>query len=400
MYMDLKSFIKKQIPFELPPIKLSQLSRTFIERIIHQIHLGQKVSKKNIHEEILKPNTFPKTVDFNYIVDEIREQIENLPKIGKRYSFMIGGRSFIIYAILPYSSRISSKAKIYDMLDECVKKMYVWLYTAVYFAPNECSRELTVYWYLTEHKKELPEDDIINKREPNEPIKPIDQIHANTAFTMACPERSNFIYIFRKEEWFKVFIHESFHSLGLDFAKMPENQTNQLLFSMFSVSCDIRFYEAYTEMWAEVIYTLFDCLTGTSLINIFKMMEDRLNDERMFSMFQKVKVLNHHKIQYRELVESIGKSKYKESTPAFSYYILKSILMFSCNDFIEWCAMKNKGTITFKKTPINIMALVDFIRARYNNPLYTDAIHKIEQWFSKTDYTGPEMDTMRMTLYA
>lgn len=396
MYMDLKSFIKKQFPFELQPIKLSQLSRTFIERIIHKIHLGQKVSKKHIQDDILKHNTFPKTVDFNYIVDEIRKQIENLPKIGKRYSFMIGGRSFIIYAILPYSSRISSKAKIYNMLDEYVKKMYVWLYTAVHFASNECSRELIIYWYLTEHIKELPEDDTTK---PNEPIKPIDQIHANTAFTLACPEASNYIYIFRKEEWFKVFIHESFHSLGLDFAKMPENLTNQALFSIFSISCDVRFYEAYTEMWAEVIYTLFDCLTETSLTNIFKKMEGRLNDERMFSLFQKVKVLNHHKIRYRELVGGL-KGKYKESTPAFSYYVLKCILMFSCNDFIEWCAMKNKGTIAFKKTPVNIMALVDFIRARYNVPIYTDAIHKIEHWFSKTNYTGPEMDTMRMTLYA
>lgn len=398
MYMDLKSFIKKQFPFSLPPIKLSQLSRTFIERIIYQIHLGQKVSKKHIHDEILKPNTFPKTVDFNYIVDEIREQIENLPKIGKRYSFIIGDRPFNIYAILPYSSRISSKSKIYDMLDAAIKKMYIWLYAASYFASNDCSRELTVYWYLTEHKKELPKNDVIYKVKS---IEPIDQIHANTAFTLACPEASNFIYIFRKEEWFKVFIHESFHSLGLDFAKMPENHTNHELFSMFSISCDVRFYEAYTEMWAEIICTLFDCLTEKSLTTIFKKMEDQLNNERMFSIFQKAKVLNHHKIQYRELVGGLkGITKYKESTPAFSYYVLKCILMFSCNDFIEWCAMKNKGTIAFKKTQVNILSLVDFIRNRYNDPIYMDAIRKFELWFSKTDYVGPEMDTMRMTVYA
>lgn len=387
--MELKSFIKKQFPFELPPIHLSQLSRTLLEKIIHQIHLGQKASKKNIKSEILKPDDFPKGVDFNYIVEEIRQEIENLPKIGKRYSFMIGGRSFIIYAILPYSSRISSKTRIYNMLDTSVIKMYIWLYTAVHFAPSECSRELTIYWYLTEHKKKLPKKNAINT------IKPIDQINANTAFTMACTSAPNNIYIFREEEWFKVFIHESFHSLGLDFAKMPEHYANKAMFSIFPVSCDLRFYEAYTEMWAEVIQSIFISLESGS-----ESIEEIIQDERMFSLFQMVKILHHHKIKYRELITPVGGSKYKESTPAFSYYILKCIFMFSFNEFIEWTTMKNKGTIAFKKTPVNILSLVEFIRARYNDPIYMDAITKMEQWFSQNEYKGPEMDTMRMTVYA
>jgi hypothetical protein len=67
---------------------------------------------------------------------------------------------------------------------------------------------------------------------------------------------ANGIYIFRKEEWFKVFIHETFHSLGLDFARMPEESANQALFSIFPVRCDYRFYEAYTETWATILHSL------------------------------------------------------------------------------------------------------------------------------------------------
>jgi hypothetical protein len=381
----LLSFIHK-LPVHIPPVKLSELSKTLLNRIIHQINLGRKEWKKErtYREEVLKE--FPKGVDFQYIVEDIQEQIETFSKIGKKYSFMIGPRTFTIYVIYPYSSRISVK-KIYSILNECVLKMYLWLYTASHFAPVGCSRELVIYWYLTEHKKELPKGSQTK----------IDRVHANTAFTMACPKETNNIYIFRKEEWFKVFIHETFHSLGLDFATLPDEYAKKAMFSIFPVSCDLRFYEAYTEVWAEIINVLFISLENGG--NTISQMETYLLDEQIFSLFQNVKILNQQKIRYRELNTSRGK-KYNEKTSAFSYYILKSIFIFFCNDFIEWCAMKNKGTIAFKKTPQNIIELVNFVRTKYQDPEYVKAIEELERWFSQTKYKGFEMDTLRMTIYA
>lgn len=380
--MDISSFLNSKI--QLPVIHLSEISRIMLDKIVHQIHLGQKarVIKGAITSKRLGPTEFPKGVDFYYIVDEIREEIENMSKIGKRYEFKIGGRLFVIYAILPMTGSVDA----YKILDMSVKKMYLWLYVATYFSPTECSRELTVYLYLTEHKKKLP-----YKREP------IDKEHANTAFTTACPIAPNNIYIFRKEEWFKVFIHETFHSLGLDFAKMPEKPANDAMFSIFPVRCDLRFYETYTEMWAEIINVIFVCLEKGGLTT--KKIEDALQEERIFSLFQCVKVLNHHNIKYRELTTLKGGSRYKESTNAFSYYILKSICMFFYPDFIEWCVRKNKGTIAFLKTQPNILSLVDFINRKHNNPGFITAIETLEQWFSTTKYKGPLMDTMRMTIH-
>ena len=390
MYMDSKCILDflKKLPISISPIHLSPLSRIFLDKIIHQIHLGQNSWKTNTSykEHILRPDEFPKDIDFHHIVENIRKEIVTFPKIGKQYSFVIGKRTFTIYAVVPHysSSKIIAK-KVYAYLDEAVKKMYIWLYVASHFAMAECSRELSVYLYLTEHQKRFPSKGVV-----------IDQEHANTAFTRACPIGANEIYIFRREEWFKVFIHETFHSLGLDFAKMPEQIANEALFSIFPVRCDYRFYEAYTETWATIIHTLF--LTMETKGAIYPRLESYLNKERLFSLFQKAKLLVHHELKYSHLCSLSTARRYRENTQAFSYFILKCILLFHYNDFIEWCAHKNKGTIVFKRLHGNVLSLVDFIGTKSKDPLYIVALDHMENWFVKTGYKGPEMTTMRMTV--
>ena len=65
---------------------------------------------------------------------------------------------------------------------------------------------MNIYIFLTDLKKKLPEHT----------GQEIGKINVNTGFTMTCRPKSN-IVIYRKEEWFKVLIHETFHNFGLDF---------------------------------------------------------------------------------------------------------------------------------------------------------------------------------------
>ena len=384
----LLTFIKRHPLYDTqPPIQFSELSRTLLDKIVNQIHLGQNAWKleTTYNEHILGQDQFPKGADFYHIVDEIREEIEVFSKIGKRYSFTIGSRPIVIYAIYPYRTKVDTK-KTFKLLDESVKKMYCWLYAANNFAPRECSREIVIYWYLTDRKKHIP------KKGTN---LPFDEIHANTAFTRACPIESNAIYIFRKEEWFKVFIHETFHSLGMDFASMSDEYAKKAMFEIFPVRCDLRFYEAYTETWAEIINILFLSMEKNGGL-VYKNVETSLKCERMFSIFQKTKVLHHHKMNYRDICSP---SNYTENTNVFSYFILKSIFLFFCNEFVEWCALKNKGTVAFKKTPMNIIALVDFIKSKYKHPAYLYTIQQMEEWYSHANKKGFEMNTMRMSIH-
>ena len=77
--------------------------------------------------------------------------------------------------------------------------------------------------YLTPHKKKLPKQ-----------YNLIDREHANTAFTTSCQTETE-ICIFREEEWFKTFIHETFHNMGMDFTANGSQYTNELIYTFIPI---------------------------------------------------------------------------------------------------------------------------------------------------------------------
>jgi hypothetical protein len=393
---------------------LLEKSSSMISTIISHMETAVKSwNNINIDSHILdmiseSPHNFPKGNNYNYIVEEIKMQFESASKIGKKYTFSIGSRKFNINMIKPLKNIQCSQQegrKTYKTFDKMFRKMYVWLFVACSYANTICSPELDIYIYLTEYKKVLPEFN-------NETLL---AIHANTAFTMACPIRSNEIYIFREEEWFKVFVHETFHSLGLDFAQIPEETTEKQMFSIFPIKCDLRLYEAYTEFWAEIINIIFISVNTTVCKNtsdidikqVIQKIEGHIHNEQVFSLFQCVKVLHHYGIKYRELYEKTERSqhirlmRYKEETQIFSYYIIKSILIYYYSDFIEWCCIHNNMSIQFANEQTNINEFIKFIKKRYNSEEYSKTIHIFEYMFSKYFKINSgkiEFETMRMSI--
>jgi hypothetical protein len=100
--------------------------------------------------------------------------------------------------------------------------------------------------------------------------------------------------------------------------------------------------------------------------------------------------------------------KYKESTPIFSYYILKSIMMFYVNDYIEWCAIHNHWSLDFNKNPKtnNLIEYCRFIREHYKNAVFLHNIELIEkQVFKKKSNSNHHVsndditETLRMTVF-
>ena len=97
-----------------------------------------------------------------------------------------------------------NKLEDFDIL---VRKMLTWLKVASKYSKNDCSQTLDIYCYLTPHQKILP----------NSQLTTLSPHHVNSAVTTSC-SRNGEICLFRIEELFKVFIHETFHNLGLDFS--------------------------------------------------------------------------------------------------------------------------------------------------------------------------------------
>jgi hypothetical protein len=92
--------------------------------------------------------------------------------------------------------------------------------------------------------------------------------------------------------------------------------------------------------------------------------------------------------------------QYREATPVFSYYVVKSLLLFFANDFIEWNVIHNHGSFDFTKTDRNIQAYITFIDQHRTNANYCRIMSMMDNLYrncKRVQSTGST--TMRMTLF-
>jgi len=356
-----------------------------------------KINEKWISFENTK---IPKGIDYNYSPEIAKEKIEDASKFGCIFSFKLKGRD--IQISINFSKTTDNNSKY---CNEAIKRIYMWLYLSTHYASAACSQKLNIYIYLTELKKKLPT--------ANSHIK---QEHANSAFTTTCDSESE-IHIYREEEWFKVLIHETFHNMGLDFSAMNNAKINHCILAIFPIkTTQQRFFESYCEMWAEILNVMFISYLSTRAHNTIETMIKKtmkmLKVERDFSLLQCVKVLNNLSLEYEDLygttpaAEHARMHKYKESTPVFAYYVLKSIMMFYVSDYIHWCAIQNGGSLQFAHFDKNLTEYCSFIREHYKRDEYLKSIKIVEKALAHCKHSS-EMDehtrevltTLRMSVH-
>jgi len=162
---------------------------------------------------------------------------------------------------------------------------------------------------------------------------------------------------------------------------MNNDAVNAMVSKIFPVTGDIRLFETYCEMWAEIMNALFISFSTTTKSGI-KKITSILGSESVFSAFQCVKILEHYGLTYHDMTSShrriVGLKKYKEKTYVLSYYLIKSILMTHVNDFIEWCLDHNGVTLNFKKTQPNMADFVNLISQLYKTPQHLELIESAE----------------------
>lgn len=262
-----------------------------------------------------------------------------------------------------------------------MQKINTWLHVASKYAPQRCSNRVVAHIYLTPIKKMLPKS-----REQD-----IHEEHANTAFTTSCMPSTE-IVLFREEEWFKVFVHESFHNLGLDFSEYFHKTNGQkMLQKMFPIQSEYRLFEVYCEMWAELI----NLLVLEPVYNI-QNIENAIQCERKFSLFQAAKILDFYGYNYEDLFYA---NEYRENTEVFCYYILKSLLMYNCNTFLEFCdgsLLFNNGANATKEGAVEKF-ISKLIVPYYKDPAFIKSIDDAQKYFDipRKSFIGT---TMRMSI--
>jgi hypothetical protein len=407
---ELLEYITKQgLDKHIHPQAFSTYPKRFLHKILQQIDdayvawnptsVNIKFSRVSKHD-----STFPKGKDYRHSPKEIRDDIENLDKICCVTSFTVDGHKIDIHIVAP-----SKKKYTKDYFISCIQRIYMWLSICAKHAREKCSQSMCIYIYFTDLKKLLPKD-------PNEYLT---ETHVNTAFTTSCLPTTE-LYIFRHEEWFKVFIHETFHNMGLDFSELNQTSTQQAILDIFPVNSDVRLFETYCEIWAEVIHVLFVSYMigkkngeGENLEHVLNDAIPRIRNEQLFSVFQCAKVLYYFGMDYEDLYKKgihydiVREREYKEKTNVLSYYILKTILFYHGDDFITWCIQHNKNeTLDFNKDPATLKSVLDsycqLIKTRYRDYSFVKNIHFMLKKFStmsESDLRSQQIQTLRMTMY-
>lgn len=413
----LLKYIKKAPDLKNRP-RFSQQSKKFLSKILKHIKEGETQFRKQPLSQI-EPSNYKTSDLYSSIPKQIKTIIESQPTKQESYEFSINNRNFRVQFIIP-----TNKPQQPNEIQTALKLTYIWFYVASQYTTNpKCASSLQLYIYLIPHRKVLP----------TIPNQPIEEIHANTAFTWACVENST-IQIFREEEWFKVLIHETFHTMGLDFSTMDVRKCQQKITELFSIKTEGLLFESYCETWATILNCLFlGYFSETITTKILATTENLITLETKYAIFQSIKVLKHYGLSYSDIVyktsDSIQKRRpdvagsvanghrrddtrsseatwrieqYVEKTNVFCYNVLKALMLYYLDDFLVWCDTNNSGSLEFLKTPKMIENFCEWIETHYKTKAYIEDYSNLQRHFQgsqKSHETKYIFDSMRMTIF-
>ena len=191
---------------------------------------------------------------------------------------------------------------------------------------NKVINNFTLNFFPTKIKKELIDNSVI-----------FGPKSINSGFTTIYYNDKTEITLFRDEEIEKVLIHEMIHACKLDkYIWENEKSIDHKFKCHFNIpkNMKINLGEAYTECMA----VIYHCLINSSLHNLNFV--ELLNTEYNFNL-QQCKIILHH-FGYDDISTFFNlkscllyDSKWKEKTSVFSYFILKTVLLFDPEYFIS-----------------------------------------------------------------
>lgn len=332
----------------------------------------------------------------DFFPDEIRGHIMNEPGVAVAYNFRAGDRNVTLHFV-----EFNKQPNQLDMLQmqAHARRVCALLHlVSLHANRTTCSSNLIIYIYLTDFEKRFPTQQGL----------PLDAEHANTGMSYHCV-RTNDVIVYRREEWFKVLIHELFHAFGLSFIEsdMPRGvdaAMQAMLQKMYAISHPVRIYETYCEIWARILTVLFDCFadddgiqsnksnlkgTGTnSNSNAITELQfqvfmdcamEGLEANARFARQQCAKLLRYAGISHAILAtpteenRAIVAEKYRENTNVFAYYFLTCVLLHSPDEFMGWCYKNNPCT----KTSKNILQFRTAVLSNFNGLM--ELLHHCKQ---------------------
>lgn len=335
---------------------------------------------------IMTPDNFGS----GFIDDYVRTKIMDSILFNVKYSFRMYDRAYnIIFNICDVTNS--------DKCDTMFQMILQWLYIVNIYSPPKCSKKIDIYIFLCD----------VKKRMPKETIEVIGKPHVNSAYTYCCPS-TNQIIVYRKEEWFKVFVHETMHSFGLDFCSSQNmSKVKDIMKPVFNINSEMNIYEAYCETWAVIInnaFLIFNRMPHIKYGEFSKQFRHHMSTEIVFSLLQMNKILDHMGVEYNDLytktsTSNIKRHLYKEESEVFSYFIVKTIIMYHYNLFILWCENHNHSLLNFNTSDKNIIEFCKFVLSLYKKSGFLDNVEKMKSNMKSMHSGTFIMNTARMSVH-
>ena len=249
--------------------------------------------------------------------------------------------------------RIISRKKIDPLYFE---KMIAYLLFIIPYARSFCGNFLRVSIYLTPFKKKINPEHI-----------DFSPLEFNSGVTTSC-NLGKEIVVFREEEWFKVFIHETFHNFHLDFSGLNIERSKNRMKTIFPIKSTFLIFEIYCEFWACIITSLFSSFEMKRSIHTI------LNEQIDWSLYQTINILKWKNTNYNELITGEAYNKYNERTNVFCYQIGKMLLLYDYERFFNYLKKITVNGIDFKKNYEAIDLFVDYLKEMSRNEELIDIL--------------------------
>jgi hypothetical protein len=313
----------------------------------------------------------------DYFPDEIRNHIMNEPSVAITYSFSVGDRKVVLHFV--EFNQQPAQLNMKELLADAERVCALLHLVSLHAIRATCSSKLCIYVYLTDFKK----------RFPTRKGATLDAEHVNTGMSYHCA-KDNDVVVYRREEWFKVLIHELFHAMGLSFidgdmSAGVDAAMQAVLQKMYAISHPVRVYETYCEIWARVLNTMFACFiahdhdensTPLQLQVFMECVMERLHADAKFAHTQCGKLLKYMDLTHDVLGNptpdnrALVAKKYRENTNVFAYYVLTCVLLHSPDAFMTWCYKNNPCAKTktathimqFRTIPSNFNGFMELLR--------------------------------------
>ena len=318
----------------------------------------------------------PSTYSNDYFPQEIRKVIET-KTVNKILYYCVLNERKITLTFFTFKNETN-----FAIYDKYAKQVFMLIAILTHYSSSECSKSLNIFIYLTDFKRIIPDN--------NYTI--LGSYNVNGGFTTTCDKNSE-IVVYRKEEWFKVLIHEAFHNLGLDFSKMNTNQFHSKIKQIFPINSKFNIFESYCEFWARILNSAFcsyNVIDNKNDKDAFKTFLDFfIQIERLFSLFQCNKILKFLGISYQNLYETDNGSHiarenlYKEKTNVFAYYIVTAFLLDNYVNVINWCNKNNLSCFKFNNSQRNLDLFYNLIENSYKRNEFLKNLMCVSNYASK-----------------